>query len=212
MRFLLFCISCLGLLYAADQKFWDKQDPSTWTREQLTQFTTASPWAKQVTATLTSNDSNMATGTSRGGGGARGRGGRGGGGSVNSPSPDALPKWQAIVRWASAPLMKAALKMKLPDTFQGRYVLSVSGLPIATGDNSELLQQTTIQLKRGQAVHPELLYQDPNDTSTIYFGFLPSMVDADGGKSAVFTMLAQPYEVKARFNFGEMKYRGSLAL
>jgi hypothetical protein len=212
MRSLAFCFFCIGvfLLSGGEQRFWDKQDSSSWTPQQVAQFTTASPWAKQVTAVLTSNDSNMATGAPRGGGG--GRGGRGGTrGTSGTPPTAEMPKWEAIVRWASAKPMQQVLKLHLPDNFQGRYVVSVSGLPVA-GDTTEIAERTTLQLKRGDAVHPESVYQDPSDTSSIYFSFLPSMIDITNGRTAVFNMVASPYEIKAKFNVGEMKYLGEPAL
>jgi len=197
-------------LIASEQHFWDKQDPSTWTPQQVTQLTSASPWAKVVTAVLISNDSNMAATQSRGGGGRRG-------GSYSTrensglPSPGALPKLQAVVQWVSAKPLQQVLKVHLPPNFAGHYVIGVSGLPLS-GNNTEISEDTTLQVKRGESVHPEAVFQDPGDTSAIYFGFLPSMIDVQGNKNIVFSMTASPYEIKVRFNSGEMKYRGDPAL
>lgn len=192
------------LLTAGEEKFWTKTDAGSWTPQQISKFTTDSPWAKQVTAVLVSNDSNMAT-APRGVG--RGRMSRT---PSNLPSPDALPKWQALVRWVSAKPMQHALKLQLPETLKGRYVISVTGLPIGD-DTAQISDQTTLQLKRGEAIHPESAYKDPNDSATIYFAFLPSMVDISSSKSANFDMVAQPYEVKSRFSLTDMKYRGEPA-
>ena len=111
------------------------------------------------------------------------------------------------MRWVSAKPMKQVLKPHLPQDFDGRYVISVSGLPLGE-DATELAAQTTLQLKRGDPVNPETAYQDPGDTSTIYFAFLPSTLDVSGSKTAVFSMLAQPYEIRTKFNLTEMKYLG----
>ena len=209
-RILLLCCLSLALLSGSEDRFWEKQDPSTWTPEQVTQFITASPWAKQVTAVLTSNDSNMAASAPRSGSGGGRRGAvyssRGGSGST-APG---MPKFQGIVRWVSAQPMQQLLKLKLPENFKGHYVISVTGLPIGE-DPAVLAEQTTLQIKRGDAVHPETAYQDPNDTATVYFAFLPSMVDANSGKTAQFSMVAAPFEIKAKFILGEMKIHGEPA-
>jgi hypothetical protein len=205
MRLVTFCILSALLVFGAEQKFWLRQDVTAWTPQQVTEFTSASPWAKQVSATLVSNDSNMASGMPGSGGG--GRVGRGGHYSSSTPAAATLPNWQATVRWASAKPMRRVLKRHLLENFAGRYVISVSGLPIS-GNATEMAEQTTLQLKRGDPVHPESAYQDPTDTSTIYFAFLPSMIDVSNGKTALFNMLASPYDIKAIFNLGDMKYLG----
>ena len=194
------------LMQATDQKFWSKLDSSKWTSVQVIQFMTASPWAKQARATLISNDSNMAASAPPSAG--RGRTSRVTNGSAE---PVTMPNWEATVRWASAKPMQQLLKAHLPGAFDGHYVISVSGLPIG-GDATELLEQTTLQLKRGETIHPQDGYQDPGDTSTIYFAFLPSMVEAADGKVVVFRMVAAPYEITAKFNFAEMKIMGAPAL
>jgi len=196
---LLFCLT----LSASEQHFWDKQDPSTWTAQQISHLTTASPWAKQVTAVLISNESNMAAATVPRSGG-RGRSSQE---TSNVPSPTALPKLPAIVQWLSAKPMQEVLKLHLPSTFDGHYILCVNGLPL-NGNTSEVGEETTLQIKRGDPIHPEVTYQDPADTSAIYFGFLPSTLDIATAKTAIFTMVSAPYSVKTRFSIAEMKYHG----
>ncbi len=118
-----------------------------------------------------------------------------------------MPKWQAQVRWVSAKPMQQVLKLHLPENFKGRYVVSVTGLPIG-GDTARMAEQTTLLVKRGDPVNPETAYQDPADTSTVYFAFLPSTIDVSDAKTAVFDMVAAPFEVKVKFNVSEMKYLG----
>jgi hypothetical protein len=191
------------LLARGEQKFWSKTEAGAWTPEQISEFTQSSPWAKQVTAVLSTNGSNMAADAVR----PAGRGGRSGRSGSDVPQPAELPKWQALVRWVSAKPMKEILKLHLPPDFDGHYVISVSGLPLGE-DTTEIASQTTLQLKRGDPVHPETAYQDPGDTSTIYFAFVPSTLDVSSSKTAVFSMLAQPYEIRAKFSLSEMKYLG----
>jgi hypothetical protein len=107
--------------------------------------------------------------------------------------------------------MQQLLKLKLPDGFKGHYVISVTGLPVGE-DAAIIAEQTTLQLKKGEPVHPETAYQDPNDTATIYFSFLPSMLDISGVKMAQFSMVAAPFEIKTRFNLAEMKIHGEPSL
>jgi hypothetical protein len=211
IRVLLLCCLSLVPLQGGDERFWDKQEPAAWTPEQKTQFLCASPWAKQVTAVLISNDSNMAGATPRpAGSGRRGAvySSRGTSDSSNGP---AMPKFQGLVRWVSAAPMQQLLKLKLPEGFQGHYVISVTGLPVGE-DAAIIAEQTTLQLKKGEPVHPETAYQDPNDTATIYFSFLPSMLDISGVKMAQFSMVAAPFEIKTRFNLAEMKIHGEPSL
>jgi len=211
-RVLLLCCLSLMPLSGGEDRFWDKQELSAWTAEQRTQFLSASPWAKQVNAVLTSNDSNMAGAAPRSGSGSGRRGAvYSSRGTSGSAAEAPMPKFQGIVRWVSAPLMQQILKLKLPDNFKGRYVISVTGLPIGE-DTAIMVEQTTMQLKRGEPVHPETAYQDPGDTATIYFAFLPSMLDAGSGKTALFTMEAAPFQIKTKFNLAEMKVHGEPSL
>ncbi len=106
--------------------------------------------------------------------------------------------------------MQTVLKPKLPPSFQGRYVICVSGLPVAQ-DMTQAAEDTTLQLKHGETIHPEFAYQDPADTSAVYFAFLPSMIDGQEGKTLVFDMAISPYGIRAKFNVAEMKYHGEPA-
>ncbi|MGA8596855.1 MAG: hypothetical protein WB676_19260 [Bryobacteraceae bacterium] len=210
------------VLAFSDSHFWDKEDPSAWTPDQVSQLTTDSPWAKQVTADLNENNSSGPTSTTRMGG----RGGRRGGVAGGGSSPSNLPKFKAVIRWASATPIRTALKLKFPDSLAGHYVISVSGVPImsppSAGEDENtkpgndpfagLKEQTSLQLKRGEPIEPGVAYEDPSDTSTIYFGFLPQLARVTEAKTATFSMNTGPLAVKAKFNISEMKYRGELAV
>ncbi len=202
------------------EHFWDSESPSAWTAEQIQELTTKSPWAKAVTAELKSNGSNMSpAGASRGGGGRSGRSG-GGRQSSGGDSSVSMPKFQGIVRWVSAKPMLEALKWKLPDALKGHYVIAVIGLPITAGetdpDNKDpfasLKADTTLMLKKSESAQPEIAYQDPADTSSMYFGFLPSMLNVDSAKVASFSMTSGPFAVRTKFNLEEMKYHGELSV
>jgi hypothetical protein len=223
---LVFLCSCsvnpARVLAFGDSHFWDKEDPSAWTPDQVTQLTTDSPWAKQVSADLNDNTSGGPANAPRMGG----RGGRRGtAGGAGSTSPN-VPRFKAVVRWASAAPIRTALKLKFPESLSGHYVISVSGVPImspppadenaggkpGTDPFAGLKEQTSLQLKRGEPIEPGVAYEDPSDTSTIYFGFLPQLARVTEAKTATFSMSTGPLVVKAKFNLGEMKYRGELAV
>lgn len=205
-----------GRLFASDTShFWDKEEPSTWTPVQVSELTNSSPWAMSVTAELKSNGSNMAASAPQ----VAGRGGRRGGVAAGAP-PQTLPKMQAVIRWASAKPIREALHLKLPESLNGHYVISVSGLPIISGEDSAsesdpfaaLKEQTSLEVKRGEPIAPGVAYQDPSDTSTIYFGFLPALVPLTEARTAIFQTNTGPLAAKAKFNLTKMKYRGELAV
>ena len=117
--------------------------------------------------------------------------------------------------------MREALKLKFPNSLDGHYIISVSGLPVmsetpgdADNDNSlaALKEQTSLLLKRGEPLEPGIAYESPNDTSTVYFGFLPQLANVSEAKTALFTMSTGPLSIKAKFNLEQMKYRGELAV
>jgi hypothetical protein len=218
--FLQACVLPL-LMSFANPRFWENSDPSTWTPEQIKELGTQSPWAKTVTAQLKSNGSNMAADSarSRQSTGRVGRNSRQSGQGEADPSIQ-LPKFQGTVRWISAKPMLEAFKVKLPASLKGRYVIAVFGLPITGGEPdpvtndpfAALKEETTLQLKKSESAQPEVAYQDPADTSSIYFGFLPSMLNVAGAKVATFSMTSGPFSIKVKFNLEEMKYRGELAV
>ncbi|MBV9039090.1 MAG: hypothetical protein JO182_31690, partial [Acidobacteriaceae bacterium] len=104
------------------------------------------------------------------------------------------------------------------------YVIEVSGLPIAssgseqgvsnsaTDPSAELKEQTSLQAKRGDPIQPGEVYQDPNDTSSVYFGFLRQFLDLTEASVATFSTESGPLAIKVKFHLREMKYRGELAV
>jgi hypothetical protein len=147
-------------LYAGDSEFWNKKDPSEWSREEIDKLTTKSPWAKEVSASTPqyTDGSNPGTGTGSGtgypgggtgypgggtgypgGGLGGGRGGLGipgmGGGGRGRRGGSTPMQYKGTVRWESATLIRTALKTPLPETVANHYVISVSGIPIAANAN-----------------------------------------------------------------------------
>ncbi len=202
-----------------DTRFWDKKDPSAWTFAEIQQLTRESPWAKQTIAVLSNNNSSLAGPST-----VPGRRGRMSGGSSRTTTASNLPKFPVAVRWASAKPMLQAMKLKLPASLNDYYVIGVSGLPIASSGSeqgvsspaadpfAELKEQTFLQAKRGDPIQPGEAYQDPNDTSSVYFGFLRQFLDLTESNVATFSTEAGPFAVKVKFHLKEMKYRGELAV
>ena len=198
--------------------FWDKEEPSAWTSSEIQQLTTESPWAKQTLAMLSNNNSSLAGPST-----VSGRRGRMGGGSSRTTA-STLPKFPVVVRWVSAKPMLQAMKLKLPASLNDHYVIEVSGLPIAssgseqgvsnsaTDPSAELKEQTSLQAKRGDSIQPGEVYQDPNDTSSVYFGFLRQFLDLTEASVATFSTESGPLAIKVKFHLREMKYRGELAV
>jgi hypothetical protein len=207
-----------------EDDFWNTEQPENWTPEEIQELTTKSPWAKSITAEIKAY-SPLSSGGAGGGGGRRGGMGRtptGRGAGANSGTGS--PKFGGVVRWASAKPIRLALKLQFPPSLAEHLVISVSGLPIVSGHGTEdssgdgadsydgLKQQTSLQVKGQAAVQPGVIEPDKNETSTLYFGFLPQMVQLDGDKTATFSTVIAPLNVKVKFELKQMKFKGELAV
>ncbi|MGC2661204.1 MAG: hypothetical protein WA324_24900 [Bryobacteraceae bacterium] len=203
---------------SASSDFWNSESPDQWTKEEVERLTTNSPWARPVSAVVPvySADSGPTPGDRR-----NQRSGRGQSRPATPP-----PQFPGTVRWASAKPIQQALHLKLPAVFSDYYVISVSGLPVIGGYSSggsasdtspehafdALKQVTYLEIKRQDPINPGEVYQDPNESSAIYFGFLHQFLDFTSAKTATFSTSMGPLEVKVKFNLKEMKYHGELAV
>ena len=197
-------------------EFWNSENPDQWTKEQIERLTTNSPWAKPVSAVVPLD------GPSPGLGGQRGRSGRSRPGAAGPPPPN----FPGVVRWASAKPILEALHLKLPAQLSTYYVISVSGLPVIGGYTSggsapdaspehefdALKQVTYLEVKKQDPANPGEIVQDPDESSTIYFGFLHQFLDLTDARTATFSTTMGPLNVKVKFNLKEMKYHGELAV
>ena len=205
-----------GTLFSAKSSdFWNTEDPSQWTREQIQQLTTDSPWAKPVTAEVKA----YSPPSSGGSGGRRGVGRMGRSGS--STASTSLPKFPGVVRWVSAKPILLALRLQLPPGFEHHYVIGVSGLPVISGhgegadntDSYDLLKESTyLQTKGQEPAQPGLIQADPADTSSLLFGFLNQFLDLSSAKTATFSSEMNPLSVKVKFDLTRMTYKGQLAI
>jgi hypothetical protein len=147
-------------LYAASPDFWNKKDPADWSRDEIEQLTSKSPWAKEVSVDMPvqrgeyGDPNGGQTGQTGGqpggqpgqqggvwGGGPRiggmpgmgipGMGGGGGGmGGGRRDGRQPVQNFRGTIRWESAKPIGEALKNPLPEGFADRYVISVSGIPL----------------------------------------------------------------------------------
>jgi hypothetical protein len=113
---------------------WKTKKPSEWSEKEMHKFMTNSPWTRTVQSSM--NQMSMdhgPAGTNNGGwGGGPGGGGgwNGGGGNMGGAAP--IVSFQ--VRWASAPMMREALKLSESDALNAAiaryekdyYVVSVT--------------------------------------------------------------------------------------
>jgi hypothetical protein len=253
-------------LDAANSEFWNKKDPADWSRDEIEQLTSKSPWAKEVSVEVPQSRGDygdqggqnggqgggpMGSGGSPGGvwGGAPRMGGIGGmggpmgggmggpgmgGGGMGRRGGQPLQNYRGTVRWESAKPVLAAVKTQLPDAFAGRYVISVSGIPLNPGsrrgyqdddDNDSNSQSTRDMLDRlksvtslepkGKAeVQPGVIQQQSTaGLGSILFGFskdVASLKPED--KEVTFSTQFGRVVVRAKFILKDMMYRGELAL
>lgn len=208
------------IAFGPEDEFWNTQQPETWTPEQIEEITSKSPWAKPVTAKLDANAPLSSAGGMRG---RRGTVPMGRNAGANSGTGS--PKFTGVVRWASAKPIRLALKLQFPPSLADHFVISVSGLPIVSGHGAEdtangepadsyegLKAQTSLQVKGQEAVQPGVIEPDKNETSTLYFGFLPQLLQLNGDKTVTFATTMAPLSVKVKFELKEMKFKGDLAV
>ena len=244
--------SSWGRLSAAVVDFWNSKAPTEWSTEEIDRLLTKSPWAKEVSAQYAAGagesrgipgSGGTSSGRTRGGGigipgignvglGGRGRGGRGmdgGGGSSGYPSG-----YKGTVRWESAAPILAALKAPLPEGFEGRYVISVNGLPAMgsrsqtrTGENEtpdssrrsreeefeNLKSLSSLQAKGRELVQAGVVQQQAAAGASYLFGFSKELLPLDGDdKEVLFSTQVGNLAVKAKFVLKEMLCHGRLAV
>ena len=92
---------------------WKEKKPADWSPKEMERFLTRSPWARTVEpATSPQSMDHGPTSANTGGWSGAPGGGGGGGGWRGSPGADSvMPITTFQVRWVSAPIMRAALKV-----------------------------------------------------------------------------------------------------
>ena len=201
--------SCGSIYGFGGKEFWETREPAEWNADEIARLMMKSPWAKAVSAERARTRRNTAVGM----GGPRTRMP----GSGRPPSTRTVTSYKGTVVWASAGPVRAALGTRLPDGFEGQYVLGVSGVPLARSESKgaldRLRQITTLQTKNRQPLEAAGA-QVQRENGTVYlFGFareaLPLSRD---DKEVVFTTHMGNLAFTAKFTPKDMLYRGELSV
>ena len=244
-------------LDAATADFWNKKAPGDWTSEEIDRLITKSPWAKPIKAQYASGAGNSGDGGGYPGGGQGGgypggggmgrpRGGIGipGIGGIGMPGGGGMGRgrgnggggvspYEGTVRWESARAVLDAMKSPLPEAFEGRYVISVSGIPLMGGrsysagedddstasrrqeqdDLDRLKGLSSLQPKGRDVVQAGVVTRQVGTGSSFLFGFSREMLPLDTRVTDIlFTTQLGRLVVKAHFLPKEMQYHGELAV
>jgi hypothetical protein len=194
--------AAIGSYGFSPKEFWESKDPSEWNSDEIARMLSKSPWAK---ATSIEGGPNRT--------GNMGRPGR----IPRQPRPAPRNNYHGSVVWESAAPVRAASGTKLPDGFEGQYVLGVSGLPLTRGSGRNAMdrikQVTTLKCKGRQPIGPAAVQEDTSNGAVYLFGFareaLPLSKD---DKDLVFTTHIGRLAYVAKFNPKEMLFRGEVAV
>jgi hypothetical protein len=201
-----------------------------------------SPWAKEVNAEFI-QDTDYTVG---GQGGPRiGRGGRIEAprdptqfeiaGNRNDSQPAGSKRREPVtVRWESAQPVRDAIGKQLSAEFDGRYVLSVSGLPFGVmerrrrGEDApqpespadmqarmigQLKAAATLESRGKEPVQAGVVIPAQRQPGTYLFGFSKELLPLDASdREILFILRTALMSVKAKFDPKEMTYKGKLAL
>jgi hypothetical protein len=205
----------------AGKEFWETKDPGEWSSDEIARLLTKSPWAKATSAESVKTQKNSAPNTSIPNTmpGARNSRNNGGMGRPPRNPPDKIvTTYKGTVVWESAAPVRAALKTRLPDGFEGNYVLGMSGVPLAKSETKSGLERvrqiTTLHSKTQPAPLEAATIQLDNSNGTVYlFGFSREALSiAKDEKEVVFTTHMGKLAFTAKFNPKDMLFHGELAL
>jgi hypothetical protein len=196
--------------YGFGKEFWDSKEPAEWNADEIAKLLTKSPWAKVV-----SGERVRARRGTADMGGPRTR--IPGTGRPKAPSARTVTTYKGTVVWESAAPIRAALKTRLPDGFEGQYVIGVSGVPLVKADSKgaldRLRQLTTLQTKNRQPLEAAGAEVQRENGTVYLFRFakegLPISRDE---KEVVFTTHMGNTLFTAKFNPKEMLYHGELSV
>ena len=189
------------------KEFWDTKEPDAWSADEIAKLLMKSPWAKTISGERTRRPVGMGAPRSRipGTGVPRGR------------PPQVVTNLKGTVVWESAAPVRAALKTKLPDGFEGQYVLGMSGVPLAKTDSKAALdrlrQLTTLEIKNRQPLQAALVHV-LREYGTVYLFAFPKepLPISRDEKEVVFTTHMGNTLFTAKFNPKDMLYHGELSV
>ena len=158
------------------------------------------------------------------GGGNRGRGN-------GSPRAGSASPYEGVVRWESARPVMEAMKSALPEDFQGRYVICVSGIPLlgshtSTGEDDDrtarrqeademdrLKGLTSLQIKGHDFVQAGVAKRQVGAGYSFLFGFSKELLPVREHDTEIqFRTQLGRLTLKASFLPREMLYHGELAV
>jgi hypothetical protein len=176
------------------------------------------------------------TGRTRGGIGIPGIGGigiPGLGGKGRGRGGGAVSPYEGTVRWESARPILDAIKSPLPEAFAGRYVISVSGIPLLRDrsmgageeddsttsrrreldDLDRLKGLSSLEAKGRDPVQAGLVTRQVATGSSFLFGFSKELLPLETRDTDfMFTTTLGRLVIKAHFLPKEMLYHGELAV
>ena len=144
-----------------------------------------------------------------------------------------MSPYEGTVRWESARPVLDAMKSPLPEAFDGRYTISVSGIPMMGGrsisagedddstasrrqeqdDLDRLKGLSSLQPKGRDVVQAGVVARQVGTGSSFLFGFSREMLPLDTRDTDIlFTTQLGRLVVKAHFVPHEMLYHGELAV
>jgi hypothetical protein len=196
-----------AILLSAD--FWNVKDPAQWSKDEIEQMLTRSPWAKASSGSFDLSKTRTGNAVNRGYLGS---------GPVNTGKVESMPDMRAIVRWESAKPIREAVKKPLPEEPTASYIVAIVNLPVNGGDSeaneaemAESLKAATYLSIRGRPKwHPFRIQFDGKGSAYFFFDKEAGSIDARTPEIA-FRSQFGPFEFKAKFSPGEMKYKGSPA-
>lgn len=200
------CAGIGGDLLAASG-FWNKKNPADWTSDEILQLATRSPWATKARVLPKPGRDKGSTQTVA----PDVAGGRGGG---RGTGPEPLVAVEEVtVVWESAPPLVDVLRTTFPSDFANHYVIGVHDLPAPPKGQSVTRENLSATLTRGRDSVDAGAIDTIRGRTVVIFGFSKELLPLGlQDKEVTFSMVAEPYSVRARFDLKEMRYRGMLAL
>jgi len=203
-------------LWGFGKDFWESKDPAEWSADEISRLLGKSPWARTASAervktqknTMPSDPVPPPVNPRRRAGNPR---------IPKPPSTKTVTTYTGQIVWESAAPVRAALKTKLPEGFEGQYVIGISGVPLAKSEGKgaldKLRQATSLYKKDHQLLEPAEV-KILRENGTVYlFGFSKQgLAITRQDKEVVFTTHMGNLAFTAKFNPREMLYHGDLAL
>jgi hypothetical protein len=227
-------LAALPAWAASSREFWNNKPPVEWTKSEIQDLLSRSPWAKEVN--LSDNGPGVDFGRPNTGGGSGGSGLPGGGlpGLPSGPPmgkpfvpQGSLGRFRATVRWDSALPIREAMNSKPSKDAGQYYIIALTGdVPDpgrSIGGEGETLDQRRFESlkqftrleRKSDAILLSRAASTPNGYpsggGTLFCFERGDSILADD-KQVTFVTRAGPYEVRARFTLKDMLYRGKLEL